>query len=137
MKLLPVFLITLLFFTSCENGPTSPSKSITVLSPNGGEVFHAGSTNIIKWTTIGIQSIDISIIRVDSEHWATTIATGTPAQSGEFTWYIPTYFSGDPRFGAYKLHIEDSSCTMHNPPPQRASCDPYRDESNGAFYITE
>jgi outer membrane murein-binding lipoprotein Lpp len=38
--------------------PTPPSitKSITVLSPNGGEVWKMGETRIIKWSTVGYSS---------------------------------------------------------------------------------
>ncbi len=52
------------------------AASITVVSPNGGEIWKQGSTQQIKWTSIGIPStknVDIKIFQGTTQraHWIT------------------------------------------------------------------
>lgn len=64
--------------------------NITVISPNGGEIWKAGSTELVKWTTRNISNINI-------DYW--TVQTGwnklrvnTEASIGSYVWlHIPSF----------------------------------------------
>ena len=90
-------------------GETIPS--ITVLSPNGGERWAKGSTQIIKWTSTGIgPEVIISLVSVDSN--IGTRALSNVVNNGSYSWTIPNCYSGrecssnfDIPIGSYKIQI--------------------------------
>jgi hypothetical protein len=96
---------------SLNTAYTSPiqTRSITVLSPNGGEQWTKGTTQSIQWTsTGGVSSATITLISVDTGSVRTL--GGTYANTGPFTWGI-------------------SNCTASNP------CSSNFDIAAGNYYI--
>jgi hypothetical protein len=64
---------------------------VTVASPNGGEVFHFGSTYDIEWTAsdnIGVTSVCILLSTDGGVTFPDTIASGE-ADDGVYSWYAP------------------------------------------------
>ena len=94
------------------NCPEDCKKSITVISPHGGEKWITGNTYTIKWTTVGFptsSSIQIGLrdTRYDPNLGSgeTTIVNTT--NSGSYNWTIP-FQSGSMILGAgnvYKIII--------------------------------
>ena len=97
-KVIPYLLvIPLIFIISCsgEEEPTGTSQdnNITVISPNGGERWLAGSTNAITWTSN--ISDDVKIELYERGSIVLTIANST-SNSGNYLWTIPdTLHSGN------------------------------------------
>jgi predicted secreted protein len=85
-------------------------KSITVISPNGGETWAIGKTHTIKWNSTGVDKVKIYLGNFDSGLECTNLCTpppeygevccdpcgykviadNVPASSGEYSWTIPT-----------------------------------------------
>jgi hypothetical protein len=64
-------------------GPTGPG--ITVVSPNGGELWAIGQSQIIQWTwTDAIATVDIELSRNSGLSWE-TLSSGL-ANTGSFMW---------------------------------------------------
>jgi hypothetical protein len=79
-------------FPGCANSSAQPT--ITVLSPNGGEIFVIGNNYQIKWQSSGSgadQNVEIDLERktaTDSQFWNVgTIATGQPG-TGTYQWHV-------------------------------------------------
>jgi len=71
---------------SCGGGGTD---TITVVSPNGGESWNAGSTHAITWTSTGtLTDVKISYSINNGGSWTTVIAS-TP-NDGSYNWTIPS-----------------------------------------------
>ncbi len=67
------------------------APSVTVISPNGGEVWNVGITHNITWTAtdnIGVTSIDIYYSTNGGSTYPYMIATGE-ANDGTYSWTIP------------------------------------------------
>jgi len=78
-------------------GSVSSVPSITVISPNGGEVWQTGTTQVIRWLSTGnIPIVDITTTNVPSVYIASSILN-----SGSFSWTIPADFPP----GQYKLRV--------------------------------
>jgi hypothetical protein len=81
--------IPLLLIISCsKDEPTAPSPSneITVISPNGGESWLAGTSNTITWTSNISEDVKIELYRGGSILF--TIANST-SNGGNYLWTIP------------------------------------------------
>jgi hypothetical protein len=66
----------------------SPSETVTVTSPNGGESLTVGSTHVITWTgegTVGDVNIEYSIDNGNS--W--TIIELSAGNNGSYNWTVP------------------------------------------------
>jgi hypothetical protein len=67
--------------------PSSPA-SIAIISPNGGELYHAGQTITVKWTSCNLPAndlVNINLMRSDSSspsHFAHVVTT--PDASNQF-----------------------------------------------------
>jgi len=61
-------------------------STITVLSPNGGEAFTAGTTNTITWESDIVGNVRISLLKGGLQY--TLISSGTP-NDGSFDWLVP------------------------------------------------
>src|SRR3989338_6299405 len=92
-----------------QGGQTQPS--ITVLSPNGGEVWEIGSTNRIEWKNSNLPSgsdpINIQLVN-EQGVLITTIAQGvatggvsTGVGGGAYMWTIPSSMSS----GTYRIRV--------------------------------
>jgi len=84
----------------CDSGLATTTLSITILSPNGGEIWKIGETRRINWNSTGINSVYISL----TDHGHIGIGSGgsmsvvgpIPALTGYYDWKIPSE-SGLPR----------------------------------------
>lgn len=77
---------------SINDAPPPPAPKVTVLSPNGGERYKAGSTTDIRWTTENrdtVASHDLSLSTDGGQTFPGSIVTGLSAQSQSFAWTIP------------------------------------------------
>ena len=103
MRLL-ILVIPFLFLVSCsKEEPTAPSSSpsneITVVSPNGGESWLAGTSNTIMWTSNISEDVKIELYRGGTILYA--IANST-SNGGNYLWTIPDTL----QFGIdYKIKI--------------------------------
>jgi hypothetical protein len=61
-------------------------SSVTVIAPNGGETFTAGTTNTLTWTSDIVGNVRISLLKAGLQY--ALISAGTP-NDGSFDWMIP------------------------------------------------
>jgi hypothetical protein len=66
----------------------SSTPSVTVTSPNGGEIWVAGTSRSITWTSNGFTSARIQYSTNNGSSW-TDVTPGTPAGAGSYAWTIP------------------------------------------------
>jgi hypothetical protein len=67
---------------------TSPTPTITVTSPNGGESWNAGSTHTITWSGTGsVGNVKIEYSTNDGSSWSTI--TSSTANDGSYSWTVP------------------------------------------------
>jgi len=64
-----------------------PVRSVTVMSPNGGENWLVGATNEIRWTSTNIDSVKIEYSIDGGADW-NTIISSTPS-NGLYNWVVP------------------------------------------------
>ncbi len=64
------------------------APSITVNSPNGGEIWCPGSTRNITWSATAIQNVDIAISSDNGSNYS-NLATNISASTGSWSWNIP------------------------------------------------
>ncbi|MFA6252569.1 MAG: Ser-Thr-rich GPI-anchored membrane family protein [Candidatus Paceibacterota bacterium] len=101
-KVFLAFAVTLLSFF-CIGNAYALEKTIKVVSPNGAETYYIGTTNKIKWTTLG--GIDMVNIFLESENGSSaTIATNVAASQNSYDWKI----NANSLSGKYKIMIVDS-----------------------------
>jgi len=62
--------------------------SVAVLAPNGGEVWQAGTSHDITWTSMLVSDIDLWYRMTAQKEWF-PIAANVPAASGAFSWNVP------------------------------------------------
>jgi hypothetical protein len=86
---------------------TTQLPSITVISPNGGEVFNKGFLQKIKWSTqnANFDYVIIDLVRGPNNTYVKNISTGNSASVGEIYWQIP---SDIPDGNDYKIRINGS-----------------------------
>ncbi|RKY38312.1 MAG: hypothetical protein DRP72_02010, partial [Candidatus Omnitrophota bacterium] len=64
--------------------------SLTLVAPNGGEVWGVGTTQSISWTKTGsISTIAIKYSTDGGQTYPNTIASSADAQTGYYNWVIP------------------------------------------------
>ncbi|MCX7737704.1 MAG: immunoglobulin domain-containing protein [Candidatus Kapabacteria bacterium] len=97
------------------------APSITVNSPNGGEIWCPGISRNITWTATAIQNVNIAISSDNGANY-TDLATNIPANSGSWTWNIP---NGQTPGNQYLIKISSSTDASIN------------DASNSPFTIGE
>jgi len=78
----------------CQDGACKKEeKSITVISPNGGETYKSGGSITVNWKTSGFDKAVINITDYScSSELVKTIATNIPASQGSYSWKIPADF---------------------------------------------
>lgn len=64
-----------------------PGVSVQVLSPNGGEVFTAGTVQNIRWSSTNINTVDVAYA-ADGTNFV-TIASALTASVGSLKWPVP------------------------------------------------
>jgi hypothetical protein len=74
------------------------AQTLTVVAPNGGEVWTLGSTAVIRWTMTGT---GVTTVRLILFHGGTgsgnnmgVIASGLPAASGSYSWAVGSFAGG-------------------------------------------
>ncbi|TSC95078.1 MAG: hypothetical protein CEN87_90 [Parcubacteria group bacterium Licking1014_1] len=105
----------------CENGAckkATTQSSITVLSPNGGEVLTTGQDYTIKWNSYGIPSYQNVKIELGYNHNDPTYAAGnyfedwivekTP-NTGSYTWSVPEFYGVGLNSSSFRVKISYSS----------------------------
>ena len=95
------------YFT-VTSGATTPA-SITVTSPNGGEIWKRGNAYPINWSYTGSPGSSVSIVLFDGDTQVFTIASSTSTGSGglgSYTWDIP---SNKPLSNEYKVRVQSTS----------------------------
>lgn len=81
---------------------TNPPPYITVLSPNGGEIWQSGETHAINWDYFDLEG-EVRITLVQSANTPEiVIAPEVPIQNGNFMWTIPANI---PPGTNYRVHI--------------------------------
>ena len=70
------------------------APTMTVTSPNGGEIWTIGSSQAIMWTTTGtVANVKIEYSTNNGTNWTTIIAS--TANTGTYTWTVPNAPSSD------------------------------------------
>lgn len=64
------------------------TKSITVLTPNGGESWLAGETHEIQWTSEGVENVNLAYSLDGGASW--TVIDSTLASYGTYPWHLPS-----------------------------------------------
>jgi hypothetical protein len=83
------------------------SKELTIISPNGGEVWEIGKTYDIKWSSNEVDKVYIEYIyQSPGRGESGPIVSGIPASSGKYSWTIPSSFKTG---NSYKILIRQSS----------------------------
>ncbi|MEM3341811.1 MAG: Ser-Thr-rich GPI-anchored membrane family protein, partial [Thermoplasmata archaeon] len=77
---------------------------IRVLVPNGNETWMTGTLQNIRWTSSGVQYVNITLLRNGS--YVMDIAVSYNATTGSFGWNIPTTLSPG---GGYTIRITSTS----------------------------
>lgn len=81
--------------------PPPPQMSITVVAPNGGEQWAAGSTQTIAWNYTNLTGeVSIGLIGANTNAQI-IIAPSVPIDAQNFQWTVPANFAP----GLYKVHI--------------------------------
>ena len=131
--------VTSVLLRDCSNGalPAAPgapgtvpidnqAPSVTVTSPNGGEVWPIGTTQSITWTATdntGVASVDLAYSTDGGATYPNAIATGIP-NSGSFAWTVPNtptttarvrVTAHDAACGLTASDASDANFTIRNP----------------------
>ena len=71
-------------YCQCE-----PTPALTVISPNGGETWAAGSSHDITWSSTGtVDSVNIDYSTDNGSHWTPMMAANT-TNDGSYAWTVP------------------------------------------------
>jgi hypothetical protein len=79
------------YFTISQAGTSTPSSSITVTSPNGGESWQRGTTRTITWSYTGSPGSTVRIALLKGSAEIGTLTSGTSIGSsgkGSYTWPV-------------------------------------------------
>ncbi|MCK6613862.1 MAG: T9SS type A sorting domain-containing protein [Ignavibacteriaceae bacterium] len=74
--------------------PLSTIANITILKPNGGEVFLVGVADTIKWNSTNLLNVKLEYSTNNGINWL-TIVTSTTAITGSYLWTIPFAHSAE------------------------------------------
>jgi hypothetical protein len=124
-----------------------PLPSMTVLTPNGGETWQAGTTHTITWTQTELDGTNVNIDLWKSAVFDRTIAASVTATAGSYSWAIPLDLSPGTTYTvnisslAYPDVYDDSdnwfTITAANPVPTISSLNPStKTVGDGAFTLT-
>lgn len=75
------------YYFAAENG--GAVSSLTLTSPNGGQIWLLGSTHAITWTSSGtIANVKIEFSSNNGSSWSTVASSTT--NTGNFNWLVPS-----------------------------------------------
>jgi len=80
-------------------------KSITVLSPNGGQTWYKDTSYLITWSAPNVSKVNIYLTEAFAGGRTHIIATDVVASTGSYYWRIPTTYVNN----IYKIMIVDTS----------------------------
>lgn len=63
-------------------------QSIALTSPNGGESWTAGSSQVIAWTSAFVAAVRIEVSTDNGGFWS-TVSASWPAAGGTYAWTVP------------------------------------------------
>lgn len=69
-------------------GVLNTAAPLTLLQPNGGELYQVGSVQSIIWAANGVSNVNLSYSIDNGSNWL-PIASGIPASPSTYTWNIP------------------------------------------------
>lgn len=75
-----------------ENNYVAPPKSISLISPNGGEIWETGKTPVIRWTSVSVPELRIEYSTDLGVTW-NAIASNVPAIDKKYDWTITSAVS--------------------------------------------
>ncbi|TAK67795.1 MAG: hypothetical protein EPO24_00075 [Bacteroidetes bacterium] len=81
----------------------TPSGTLALTAPNGGEIWHANSAHQITWSASGIVSVKLEYSLNNGSSW-NVIAASVSATNGTYTWVVPDSVSDQ-----YLVRISDAS----------------------------
>jgi immune inhibitor A len=98
--------------------PDAVAPSVTVIKPNGGEIFYAGNQDTIRWTAtdnLGVDSVNIYYSTNGGSTYPYTIAT-REVNDGVYLWTIPGTVSNSCKVKvvAYDAALNQGSDTSNN-----------------------
>jgi hypothetical protein len=105
---------------------TITPAAIQVISPNGGEVWEAGTTHTVSWTAAGLSDANLSVklyrwVPSIGDVLDTTFIDSASAVSGSYTWALPsTQQQADYRVivqAVGKTYSDDSDAFFSITPP--------------------
>ncbi len=86
------------FVTDASDANLEIRGSLTVTSPNGGEVWRVADAQPITWTKTGtIPTVEIDYSINGGSSYPFTIATGVAGSSGSYSWTIPNAITTNAR----------------------------------------
>lgn len=74
--------------TTTVNVVSTTTSYITVISPNGGEIWEIGKTYQIKWESQGLDKVDIRVVNPNTSPVGVKIITGIQSSLGSYFWTI-------------------------------------------------
>lgn len=107
--------------TSSTKIPTPTISPITVLLPNGGEVWHPGETHRISWTPNAVNNVkiyiyDSNVFGSGSTNFITPNGNAVSGLSGYYDWVIPSLNQLPPFNGLgsanYKVRIDNADTNI-------------------------
>jgi hypothetical protein len=119
-----------------QNQNQQTPMSITVISPNGGEVWKPGETHDITWQSAGVDNVVIWLARKGETDVAEGI-TGSShiaASLGKYTWTIPTNNSDINLGGEFKIIVGNADLSNQY---VRDASDNYFDIEKGSEGVKE
>jgi len=90
---------------SVAHDPNVPS--ITVLSPNGGEVLKAGQVYPIRWDANKVGDVYIRLLQGGKDHGY--IVSAILANEGLYNWTVPSDVVANFGESGYKIVIDDNN----------------------------
>ena len=75
-----------------ENNYVPPPKSISVISPNGGENWETGKTPVVRWSSVSVTEINLEYSTDLGATW-NSIASDVPAMDKKYDWSISSVAS--------------------------------------------
>lgn len=103
LKILILIIVVILIFTFLFR--IFGKKELQLISPNGKEIWRAGSTYQIKWRAKNIAKIDIVLVNEEEPKKAKIIAKDVPAKNQKYDWQI---FVWEETGQNYKISIYES-----------------------------
>ncbi len=91
-------------FDISDNVFTIFQSTLTLTSPNGGEIWRAGSKKNITWTSSNIENVNVEYTINNGVSWVVA-ATNLPASGGTYQWTLPADVSSV----SCKIRISDAS----------------------------